>query len=318
MKTYRLTVSTLTSFGTPILGETLFGELCWAVAHEDGTERLAELLQGYTEGLPFMVISDAFPTGYVPLPTLPMSVWPVKSDENPKYLKKKAWLRVGEINCNPALWRDKACTEAELVRSVDAKGNHSSFWLNEVVTRNTINRAEGITGEGAFAPYLQKQIHFHPSLKWDIYAVIDETRYTKEELLRAMTSVGVFGYGRNASVGLGKFEVTAMDECFTAINYCNCMTLASSAFEGVQGILKDRTFYRVKTHFGRHGAELSISGTPFKKPVLLAQSGAVVTFDSPRTDLFIGRGVTGISRANKYTVHQGYSPVLALPEIGNV
>ena len=322
MKTYRLTISTQTAFGTPILGETLFGSLCWAVVHESGEDRLAELLAGYAEGKPFAVISDAFPAGYVPLPALPASVWEVKAGDDRKYLKKKAWVPVADVKKNPLQWRDRALTESELSGKLPApvgiRAQSVAFKAEGVVTHNTINRATGTTGEGAFAPFQQTTVRFHPNLMLDVYAVIDEARFTKEELVKAMSYVGLSGYGRDASAGLGKFVVTGVEACSEEPASCSRLTLASAALGGLKQVIAEATFYRTKTHFGRHGSQLAVSGAPFKKPVLLAQAGTVVTFDAPQADAFLGRGITGISMAAPEAVHQGYSPVLALPDLTEV
>lgn len=63
MTTVRLTLQPASAFGTPLLGEILFGQMCWAFVRLYGEERLADLLEGYVDGRPFAVLSDAFPSG---------------------------------------------------------------------------------------------------------------------------------------------------------------------------------------------------------------------------------------------------------------
>ena len=70
MQALRLTLIPQTAFGTPLVGDTLFGHLCWNIAEAYGVARLRDLLDGYTAGAPFLIASDAFPAGYLPLPTL--------------------------------------------------------------------------------------------------------------------------------------------------------------------------------------------------------------------------------------------------------
>src|SRR5699024_624779 len=71
MQTLRLTLKPCSAFGTPLKGDTLFGQLCWAIRHRFGETQLTKLLQGYTAGQPFVVISDALPSGFLPRPSLP-------------------------------------------------------------------------------------------------------------------------------------------------------------------------------------------------------------------------------------------------------
>ena len=318
MKTYRLTISTATAMGTPLLGETLFGALCWAVVRLFGVERLKELLRGYGEGKPFVVVSDAFPKGYVPLPVLPSIFWATRAGDDRKYLKKKAWLAVKELLTAPEIWQAKALTEAELAATLAplSSGGNSTLKTSNVRVHNTINRSTLTTGEGMFAPYQQTQLCFHPLMQLAIYVAMDETRFSEDELQQAMTFIGLSGFGRDASAGLGKFEVHGTPEKLSSQPASRSrLALASVSLGGLPGIVTEKTFYRIKTHFGRHGAELALSGAPFKKPVVLAQAGAVMTFVAPQTACFVGRGITGISSVTPETVHQGYCPVLALADL---
>jgi len=90
MQTLRLTLQPRTAFGVPIRGDTLFGQLCWAIRHRFGEERLVDLLQEYAEQ-PFAVCSDAFPKGYLPRPALPLHRFE-RVDEERKRVKKRQWL----------------------------------------------------------------------------------------------------------------------------------------------------------------------------------------------------------------------------------
>ena len=76
MNSFRLTLHPRSAFGTPLAGDTLFGQLCWALRHLLGNTRLNTLLDGYTNGQPFAVISDALPKRFLPLPILPSSFLP--------------------------------------------------------------------------------------------------------------------------------------------------------------------------------------------------------------------------------------------------
>ena len=62
MKLYKTTITPLSSFGTTLKGDTIFGHICWAICLKN-KNRLNELLKGY-EKEPFLVISDAFVSGY--------------------------------------------------------------------------------------------------------------------------------------------------------------------------------------------------------------------------------------------------------------
>ena len=71
MKLYKTTITPLSSFGTTLRGDTLFGQLCWACKFIFGENELNELLSDY-ESSPFLIVSDAFASGYLPKPTVPL------------------------------------------------------------------------------------------------------------------------------------------------------------------------------------------------------------------------------------------------------
>ena len=100
-----------------------------------GEARLTSLLEGYTEANPFLVVSDAFPAGWVPRPQLPDFLLGIDGDPaQRKTAKKKVWLPVIGAALPLADWlaRAAALKTAEHL----------------VLTQNTINRFTGTTGSG--------------------------------------------------------------------------------------------------------------------------------------------------------------------------
>jgi CRISPR-associated protein Csm4 len=308
MQTYRFTLRPLSAFGTPLAGDTLFGQLCWTLRHQLGNARLNELLQGYTKGQPFAVLSDALPTGHVPLPSLPSSLWQKSEVADRKVLKKKKWLPSGALSSPFATWQGSAQSDSEVAAQTKRAQPH-----------NTINRQTGTTGEGQFAPYAMPQTWFHPTMHFDLYVVLDASRLSPDELTTALDTVGKVGFGRDASIGLGKFEIvgdaTAANwPATTAPN--SYLTLGPCAPQGLS-FCPVRSTYQVATRFGRHGDAAVQSGQPFKRPVLLAKAGSVFwpeELDASRQ--FIGQGLGGldnpVSLAMPETVQQGYAPVIAI------
>ena len=90
---HRATLALHTPLGTPLAGDTLFGQLCWALREAAGEAELRRRLQGYTEGSPWLVVSDGFPAGYLPRPTLPQHFSPTVDDPaQRKAAKRQRWL----------------------------------------------------------------------------------------------------------------------------------------------------------------------------------------------------------------------------------
>ena len=145
MQAYRLTIRPQTAFGTPLVGDTWFGHICWGIAEQYGHDTLAACLCDYTAGRPFLIISDAFPAGYLPLPTLPSRYWQGGDEQDRKKLKKRQWLPQDALDRPLHEWQQHAKTSADI--APDLLRAHSQ-------PHNSINRATGTTGEGGgFAPY---------------------------------------------------------------------------------------------------------------------------------------------------------------------
>ena len=317
----------LSAFGTPLAGDTLFGQLCWTLRHQLGNARLNDLLVGYTNGAPFMVVSDALPADHVPLPSAPSGLWQQTANADRKVLKKKKWVPIAMLDTPFAAWQASARSDgevaapwmkewAEQAKHRDTKGSSQT---ERAQPHNTINRQTGTTGEGQFAPYAMPQIWFHPAMRFDLYVVLDETRLSQAEFSTALDYMGATGFGRDASIGLGKFERmgdTTATTWPTTTGANSYVTLGPCAPQG-QGFCPKRSTYQVATRFGRHGDAAVQSGQPFKRPVLLAKAGGVFwpeTLDAACT--FIGQGLGGpgnpVSLAMPETVQQGYAPVIAI------
>ncbi len=331
MTTLRATLELHTAFGTPLAGDTLFGQLCWSAREHLGNETLTRLLEGYTSGKPWLVVSDGFPSGYLPKPTVPaafaganpvgansfahhggkraIEIAPTKSSAQIKEEKAKRWIALADSA--------KPLPEMLAAAASDAVAFSGNKPVEAPQPHNSINRRTGTTGEEGFAPYTQPQTFFARGQSMDVYLVLDETRMSQTQLLELLQAVGSQGYGRDASIGLGKFTVcphpNPLPQAGEGANAY--LALAPCAPQG-RGFDGDKSYWRVITRFGRHGNVLGISEKPFKNPVLLAATGAVfVPLDAYSERAFIGQGLGGDSRLSKIepaTVQQGYAPVIGI------
>ena len=310
MQTYRLTLRPLSALGTPLAGDTLLGQLCWTLRHQLGNAALTALLQGYTQGKPFAVVSDALPSGHLPLPSLPSGAWQASVGSDRKVLKKKRWLPSSGMCEQLSKWQQIAVADGDLGKALVHAQPH-----------NTINRQTGTTGTGMFAPYTMGQTWLAPSSLLDVVVVLDEARLPLAQLHSALVYIGQQGYGRDASIGMGKFElvgdatpVTWQPPSQGAPNAW--LTLGPCAPQGL-GFCPVRSHWHSLTRFGRHGDVAVQTGQPFKRPVLLAKAGSVFWPEQLDASLgFIGQGLGGqdapISLAMPATIHQGYAPAVPI------
>jgi CRISPR-associated protein Csm4 len=317
MQSFCVTLTPLSAFATPMKGDTLFGQLCWAIRNRLGETHLNRCLKGYIQNQPFAVISDAFPEGYVPLPKLPSNYYRPIEGEDRKAIKKRCWLPMNAIGKPVSNWLESAMLPASIAAGYTA-GNQVYANLSEKHPQphNTINRNTNTTGKNGFAPYSVEQEWFLPGLRWTVYVLLDSERLSPEYCEQCLQDIGSIGFGRDASIGLGKFKVEAFQKTsLPAQNEANaCLTLAPCAPQGL-GFDGRNSFYQLFTRFGRHGdVAVHQEGKPFKNPILLAQTGAVFAAKSPEFG-FIGQGLGGdgeLSKTLAATVHQGYAPVISI------
>ncbi|MBE0471317.1 MAG: CRISPR-associated protein Csm7 [Methyloprofundus sp.] len=306
------TLTPKTAFATPLAGDTLFGQCCWAIRHCFGAEKLTSLLAGYTENEPFMVISDAMPHGFLPRPTVPGDLLGFENDTKLRKIQKaKKWLPESVLRKPLNEWAPAALTESEMLQTLNLSGH---YCLTEAQDHNSLNRKTGTTGgDSGFSPFQRQTFWYHPEIKLSLIVELDDDRLDAAELLEALQWIGLHGYGKEASCGLGKFEIelTPTLSAPATVKHPNAwLTLASCTPQNLSWHAQ-RCYYQVLTRFGRHG-DMAVhqNGGVFKNPVLMAATGAVLT---PKTvnqaQGFIGQGITGVSKTINATVHQGYAPV---------
>ena len=319
MDTLALRLRPLTAFGSPLLGDTLFGQLCWAARHRFGLERLDSLLAGYTAGRPFAVVADALPDGYLPRPALPLSSYREVVGADRKQAKRLQWIPLAALAEPLPDWLRQGRTDLDLIMPSQGAATRSApspaLMVLHPQPHNSINRLTGTTGRGDFAPYTQMQRWHAPEVALCCRVVFDPERIEAVEVRQLFEDIGATGFGRDAGIGLGKFQVETPDGTETqhwpAQAQANaCLTLAPCAPQGL-GFDPRRSFYEVFTRFGRHGDQAVAMGNPFKTPILLARAGAVFSPPQLPTMPFIGQGLGGDGRLSKVipeTVQQGYAP----------
>lgn len=302
MQTLTLTLRPQSAFGTLPLGDTLFGQLCWLLRDRLGDDGLGKLLEGYMDNKPFAVVSDALPSGYVPRPTVPLYFFRQDQDADRKAIKKQVWLPTDKLNLPFVEWL--------------AVCENKALQAEHLQQHNSISRLTGTTGKGEFAPYALDQYWYKAGTELDVQVVFDD-RISADELQQVFRDMGQYGFGRDASIGLGKFEVVkSVTPSFPVAQEANAvLTLAPCAPQGCQ-YHTDKSYYQLFTRFGRHGGQAVQAGKPFKTPVLLAKTGAVFSSDQFNADTrFIGQGLGGNGQLSKQipaTVQQGYAPVIPI------
>ena len=298
MTLYKVTITPTSDFATTLRGDTLFGQLCWAISYALGKDKLAKLLDAYREGdVPFLVVSDAFPKGYLPKPKMPSRFLNEKSEDK-KLNRKKLWLSLDELT-------QKEYSRARTDKEIE---NHDRSSVN---IHNALNYKTFHTGDG-FDPHGLTVTHLGDK---DIYFLLDENQLNLKEFKEVFRLFSEMGYGKKATIGKGRFEYREEEIQTVEIDNNSKTFMTLSAFSP-KGLEVKNIYYDPFTRFGKFGASRAYKNA-FKKPILLADVASVIEFDNVQKHQYLGRAISGLSDIPEYsdTVHQGYSIVVPLKEL---
>lgn len=304
---HRLTLTPLTAFATPMLGDTLFGQLCWALREAQGNDALNQALTGY-QSQPFVVLSDAMPAGFIPRPLLPPKFLGQATDiAQRKQWKKIQWIPESLLQKPLSTW---------LAQSLNQQPGEVKWQAHP---HNSINRLTDTTGTDGFAPYSVEEYWYAEKNQFkqalQLYAVLNDEMMSCRTLQSLMQNIGNMGFGKDASTGLGKFRLESCEQ-IPAMQQGQAnawLALAPCAPQGL-GYDAQNSYWQPFTRYGRHG-NWAVLCNPFKNPVLLANTGSVFTGQALQNPLFIGQGLGGEGKLSKTlpeTVQQGYAPVIGL------
>jgi CRISPR-associated protein Csm4 len=280
MKLIKLKITPLSSFATFPKGDTLFGHFAYLsfFKNENIFEKYA------TEKKPKIIFSDILPDNHLYKPTLPLDAFGVDESKK-KEFRKKSWISYENLN------------KGALKEAVEL-----TFMKKKFNVRNTLNRVSFTTdSSGMFAPYgLEESTFVYQPV---IYVMFDDT-FTDKEIEKRVNEIGKNGFGKKGSIGKGYFKakIDKSFEGFQKIKTENCymMTLSPTLLHKSKELIADEeVYYNTFNRFGKYHS----SSTPFKKPLLMADSGAVVKLKSYKQ--YIGGGIdNGIGRQS---LVQGFS-----------
>ena len=336
MKLYRLTIQPQGGLGTPLKGDTLFGHFCWQAAHNPKLLQggLDEQVKRYQQH-PWVIFSSAFPqTEYLggihfalKRPDLPLeTLFPSSGRSRGQQLRERKikqqqrWMLLPadlNLDLKKMEYRDDhhladmlhSQTEQEDIRRLMSK--QARRWVIKPGGQhhNTINRRTGTTGLAPFTPYTQSIFYYYPGIKLALFILLDKEVTDIDKVFKALTTIGQWGYGKDASIGKGRFKVLEKEELPlpAAGNDANAAYTLSPAVPDPQSF--DKAFFSPFIRFGRHGDEYARSKNPFKTPVIMADEGAVFVPQDREffTKPYLGTGIKGISLSQPGAIMQGYA-----------
>jgi CRISPR-associated protein Csm4 len=297
MELYKIDISTSGAFYSPIKGDMFFGMFCSVLADYQGTQKLENYLEGYTENRPFIVFSDAFPKGYLPKPCLPGRFFSVAAADR-KEAKRKTLFSIEQLSASV---NNMEFIEGHFITPLLKTGNH----VNPLTSH-----ADG----REYSAFISEQFYYNGLLT--LYILIDENRISPKDVESVIHKMGQIGFGKKATSGAGKFlvENSLQKIVLPKPEHPNALLTLSPCVPQKDTFKAEDTYYKVFVRFGKHGGVRATSSTPFKKPVLMMDSGAVLC--PINTELlqhaFVGCGLDNVSLSEERCFFQGYSPVVPI------
>jgi CRISPR-associated protein Csm4 len=293
MNLIKVKINPHSSFVTFPKGDTLFGHFVYHSFLEKET-----IFSDYIkEKKPKIIFSDILPDGYVYKPTLPSNSFVNEDKEdiewlekNKKEFKKKSWIDLSELKNGIKICNKKDFTPYKKL----------DFYRSEIRVRNALNRVSFTTGGEGFDPFSLEEITF--IYQPVIYVMFDNT-FTKEQIIDRLNRIGKVGFGKKGSIGKGHFraEIDSEFRGFDEVKSDYYITLSPTLLHKSKDLI-EKAYYNTFNRFGKYHS----TSTPFKKPLLMADSGAVVKLKSQKQ--YIGGAIeNGI---NGQSLVQGYSIVV--------
>jgi len=325
MRLVEVVITPLSPFGTPLKGDTIFGHFFWQLIYAPSLIKgsLDKWRDTYGHE-PFAVFSSAFPRlktdgrifWLLPRPAIPLHLFGKEEGDCFETLKRRKeekarrfiLLEKPRLDLGRMQFLD-AREAAKLISSdMDLPEEPQNFVYLRAQPHNSINRLGFTTGEG-FAPYQLDNFWFIPGIRFSVFVLFREEALDEERLKEIFSRIGRMGFGRDASTGLGRFEVEEVRPLPLPERSRKLYTLAPYVPRKGE---YERIWYQPFVRFGRHGGPLALSENPFKEPVLMAEEGAVL--ETPeKVGPYVGRAVVGLSKVEEInTLHQGYSIVFPL------
>jgi CRISPR-associated protein Csm4 len=287
MRRYRIIFEVHSPLSTPLMGDTLFGHICWGIIFHEGERALSEFFQSYEDGNPILIISNGFPHDTLPKPLLK----PQSKRENINLEDYKNLKRLNKIQYIPKkLFFDKSfsfsfsnlISEIENIKK-SGKPQVESMTIERIHT--AINRLTGTVEEGILFPTREWWFTFKENRYLtpliDVYVLSPEN----PDIVKRYISWGIEnGYGADKSSGKGTLKIKEIESSDFPDNGNIAMSLGHFVPGPNDSIsnLRASTF----TKYGRLGGLYALMKNPFKKPIIMYREGA--TFYTNDKKEFVG------------------------------
>lgn len=320
-KLYEFIIKPKTFWGSLFRGDTLFGRICIQIIMDKGENELTNLLEDY-DNSPFIVTSSAFPlikknpneTYYIlPTPKVPLKYIFNNISENAntkEYKKKKNLIIKNNNNFFINIRSAEKLSEEEISKTFDIEYILKTFkYIHNTINRFTFTTGKTDTDEkNMFSPYDVDYYLYNEDKKLNLllFILIDESKIKIEEVKKLLENVGKYGFGKDQSLGYGKFSVEGYKEL--NINYQNVKSYyALSPFvPPKEDEEKIKIYFSPYIKYGKHGDPASKSEKYLKKIIVMCEEGSIIKMENYQKPYY-GIALKGISTTIPQAVAQGYT-----------
>jgi len=297
MTLYRIRFELCSALVTPLKGDTIWGHIVWGIANHEGDEAVARFLEQEKSEQPALVVSSAFPAGMVCL-ALP----PVKergdnlSPEEYSAIKKKKKIKYE----NASEYFTGSETPVNKITESPLKGI--------TVMHNTIDRSTNTVLEGGLYSTEEKwpgiiSGNIYTNIDWDFYIL---SSFAPERVKQLVEWAFENGYGADASTGKGRIVIKG-DPVPVKPKNRGKTYMALGPFADPKNKLKNiRADIFIRS--GKIGGVFASSLSPYKKPVVLYDEGAV--FDSETEIEYAGVLLEKMHGEDDRICQSGFAPVI--------
>lgn len=283
LKHFLVTIQLKNPLYTPLVGDTIWGMVCWMILLQEGEEKLKEFLES-SKNSPQAIFSTAFPSGYLPFPNLPKPKPPqnleIKKFKKIKFISKTLFEELRKGFSFESIYLKFQDSEKHYHRKEKHKKNFlESQELIEPIPHNSIDRLTGMVLEEGGLYF--SEVVARRGKRFDIYISVEENWV--DVVQQGFEALGEYGYGKDVSIGGGSFQILEqnntkfhpIDSLFEG-NFTHAVALSPfipSANDPT------KIYYTLTTRYGKVGAGLGIDDFEngfYKIPLLCMEEGATI------------------------------------------
>ncbi len=278
MKLYKITITPISSFCSPLQSDTFFGAFCWSYLYRYGEQPLQELISNYKDNRPDIIFSNAFPHGMLPMPAginENRQVYQKASAKRERYEKYINVKKRKQFSVIPLAVFNEIINSGISDNAFDiepAEPELNIIWRN-IVNRetDTVNNAEGES-----SLFETEQYFFSQGFDVYIYSTLPA-----KILNPVLTDMFRAGIGAQRSIGKGAFEITESLTEFNSFKFPS----TPNAFLSLSNFIPKKEdpvngYYRTFVKYPKVSYISSDKDCPFKKPLIFLKAGSTF-LDNP-------------------------------------